>query len=109
MPSLLDDGRTATLDLHGATVHEAHALIPSIVAEAARRGRVQVKIIQGAPTSSRRYRNRTIKHTLYHLLDGGVLAGSVTGTLRREGHTVLSLDVTAALTDDRRLRLSDVW
>ena len=106
MPSLHDDGRTVTLDLHGSTVHEAEDLLYTTLREAARRGRGQVTVIHGTSTSDARYRNRTIKHALYDLLDQGVLP-AVTGALRQEGRTVLSLDVTATR-DPTPLRLRDV-
>lgn len=106
MPSLRDDGGTVRLDLHGASVREAKALIHATVQEAAWRGRGQVTVIHGTSTSDPRYRNRTIKHTLYDLLDQGALP-AITGTLRQEGRTVLSLDV-AATSDPTPIRLRDV-
>lgn len=107
MPSLRDDDRIVMLDLHGSTVREAEDLLYATLREAARRGRGQVTVIHGASTSDPRYRNRTIKHTLYDLLDRGALP-AVTGALRQEGRTVLSLDVTATR-DPTPLRLRDVW
>lgn len=109
MPRLDDDGRAVTLDLHGLTVDEALDLTVQTAREAARRGRLQLKLIHGASTSRRRYRNRTIKHALRDLLDDGVLDGLVTGTLRADGHLLCSLDVTVAQRDAAPIRLRDVW
>ena len=106
-PRIEDDGQTVTLDLHGASVDEAAGLARRVVREAARRGRRTVKIVHGQSTSSRLYQNRTIKNTLYDLLDRGVLGSAVTQAWRADGHLLLSLDVTAAA-DPRPIRLLDV-
>lgn len=106
-PRLDDDGTTVTLDLHGVTVADALALAEATVQEAARHGRASVKLIHGASTSSQLYRNRSIKHTLYALLDRGRLDRYVTDAWRAEGHLLLSLGVTAA-TDVSRITLEDV-
>ena len=104
MPSLRDDGRTVTLDLHGATVREAEELADGTLHAAASRGRSAVKLIHGASTSSTQYRNRTIKHAVQDL------AGThpaVTTALRAEGYLTCSLDVTADA-DPALLTLRDV-
>ena len=106
-PRLDDDGHTATLDLHGATVEEALALAVRLVHEAARRGRSAVKLVHGQSTSSRLYLNRTIKHSLYDLLDRGALDDVVVHAWRAEGHLLLALDVTAS-SDLAPIRLRDI-
>ncbi len=106
-PTLTDDGRSVTLDLHGATVAEAVRLARCTVQTAARRGRVQLKLIHGASTSDVRYRNRSIKHALYDLLDEKALAPHVREAWRFEGYLLLSLDVTGR-SDPARLRLRDL-
>lgn len=102
---LHDDGHAVRLDLHGATVAEAEQLIRRTVRLAAARGRDRLTVIHGASTSDRRYRNRTIRHTLYDLLDEGALP-DVTSELRNEGSCLLGL--AAAARDPRRLTLADV-
>lgn len=108
MPSLQDDGQAVTLDLHGATVDEAIRLSQATLHEATRRGRTQVTLIHGTSTSDPRYRNRTIKHELYSLLENDQLAGAVTSAWRGEGHLILSLDVSANR-NATPIRLIDVW
>jgi DNA-nicking Smr family endonuclease len=105
-PKLRDDGHEVTLDLHGATVDEAERLIRSTAALAAARGRSRLTVVHGTSTSSRLYRNRTIRHALYELLDGGALP-EVTSEFRSEGSCLLGLDA-AADRDERRLSLSDI-
>lgn len=105
-PRLRDDGHEVTLDLHGATVDEAERLIRRTVSLAAARGRSRLTVVHGTSTSSRLYRNRTIRHALYELLDGGALA-EVTSEFRREGSCLLGLDAAPAR-DAHRLTLRDV-
>jgi hypothetical protein len=102
---LHDDGHSVTLDLHGVTVSEAEQLIQRTARLAAARGRGRLTVIHGASTSDRRYRNRTIRHALYDLLDDGALP-DVTSELRNEGSCLLGL--AAAAHDPRRLTLADV-
>lgn len=102
---LHDDGQAVTLDLHGATVNEAEGLIRRTVRLAATRGRSRLTVIHGASTSDRRYRNRTIRHTLYDLLDDGAL-DEVTSEFRNEGSCLLGL--AAAANDPRRITRADV-
>jgi hypothetical protein len=105
-PSIRDDGHEVTLDLHGVPVDEAERLIRCTVGLAAARGRGRLTVVHGASTSSRLYRNRTIRHALYDLLDAGALAG-VTSDFRREGSCLLGLDAAPA-PDPRRLTLADI-
>ena len=91
MPSLSDDGQSVTLDLHGARVDDAERMILATVRLAAERGRSQFTVIHGASTSDMRFRNRTIKHALYDLLDDGDLDHWTTGAVRFDGSTLLSL------------------
>lgn len=102
---LHDDGHAVTLDLHGVTVAEAERLIRQTVRLAAARGRGRLTVIHGTSTSDRRYRNRTIRHALYDLLDDGALP-DVTSEFRNEGSCLLGL--AAAGHDPRRLTLADV-
>ena len=106
LPRLLDDGHTVTLDLHGTTVDDAERLIRQTVRLAAERGRSRVTVVHGASTSSRQYRNRTIRHVLYDLLDDGAL-GDVTDAFRLEGSCLLGL-APARTADPQRLTLGDV-
>ncbi len=105
-PRLDDDGRTVTLDVHGATVVEAVRVVRATLREAARRGRARVRVIHGSSTSSALYRNRTIRHALHELLDAGAL-DCVTSAWRAEDSLLLGLDATAA-PDPARLTLRDV-
>jgi DNA-nicking Smr family endonuclease len=104
MPSLRNDGRAVTLDLHGATVREAEALADATLRRAAERGRASVKLIHGHSTSHRQQRNRTIKHAVQDL---AATHPAVTTALRAEGHLTCSLDVTAR-SDPASLTLRDV-
>lgn len=106
-PRLTDDGHAVTLDLHGASVDEAERLIRRTAAVAAERGRYRLTVVHGASTSSPRYRNRTIRHALYDLLDDGTLANWVTDAVRLDGSTMLSLNAYAT-SDPRRLSLHDI-
>lgn len=92
-PTVSDDGSTVTLDLHGATVNEAMQLIYAAVREANARGRSSLRIIHGSSTSDARTGNRTIKHELLAELDGGSLSRLITGTVRLENETLLSLPI----------------
>ncbi len=106
-PSLHDDGRSVTLDLHGASVEEALALTRRVLREAARRGRGNVKVIHGRSSSSGAHQNRTIKHALYDLLDRGALDDAVQSHWRADAYLLLSLDLAAAA-DPTPIRLLDV-
>lgn len=107
MPSLSDDGRSVRLDLHGARIEDAERLLLSAARLAADRGRSTLTIVHGASTSSTLYRNRTIRHALYDLIDDGHLDDWITGEVRLEGSTVLSLPVDAH-TKPERISLRDL-
>ncbi|NNF58289.1 MAG: Smr/MutS family protein [Rhodothermaceae bacterium] len=106
MPRLSDDGSTVTLDLHGARVEEALALVRRVIDAARVRGRSAVRVVHGASTSDPLTRNRTIKHALYDELDDGGLPG-ITDAIRFEGETLLSLP-PGAPRNPSRLRLLDL-
>ncbi|MDT0632753.1 Smr/MutS family protein [Rubrivirga sp. S365] len=93
-PRLDDDGRTVTLDLHGARVDEALGLAHAAVVEAARRGRSTVRVVHGASTSGAG--RRTIKTALHAELDAGAFAPPVTSSFRQEGAVLLGLAPDAA-------------
>lgn len=107
MPRLTDTGRAVTLDLHGATVDDGLDLARRVVRIASERGRSSVRIVHGASTSSRAYRNRTLKHALHRLADDGDWPARVTSALRRDGEIVLGLPL-GARTDPTRITLADV-
>lgn len=107
MPRLSDDGSRVTLDLHGASLAEAEALVLRTVQLAAERGRTTVEVIHGHSTSDPGGHNRTIKHLLHDLIDRGVLPG-VSGAFKQEGSTLLSLPLGTAA-HRQQLTLRDVW
>lgn len=107
MPKLVDDGQTVTLDVHGATVDDALRTVRRVVAIAEQRGRSSVRVIHGSSTSSRLYRNRSIKHALHEALDGGRFGVAVVSDWRADDVTVLSLALGAAQ-NTRPIRLRDV-
>jgi hypothetical protein len=108
MPIRLDDdGTRVTLDLHGASVEQGLTLVRKAVQLAAARGRVSLNVIHGSSTSDPLARNRSLKHAVHDLYEGGGLPG-VTGALRHEGSTLLSLPL-GGRPDPRRLTLRDVW
>jgi len=106
-PTLTDDGRAVVLDLHGARVDEAESMIRSAARLAAGRGRSTLRVVHGASTSDALDRNRTIKHALYALLDGGQLRSWVSSIVRGEGYTLLGL-AAGSTRDPRPLQLRDV-
>lgn len=106
-PRLSDNGHTVSLDLHGVPVHEAERLIERAARLAAERGRGRLTVVHGASTSSPLYRNRTIRHALYDLLDGGALGAYVTDAVRLEGSTLLALAPSGG-SDPRPLSLADL-
>lgn len=107
MPARLnDDGHTVTLDLHGVSVRDAVEMIRRTVRLAAERGRSRVTVVHGASTSDPRFRNDTIRHRLYDLLDDDALP-DITDAFRLEGSCLLGL-APASTTDRRSLTLQDV-
>ncbi len=107
MPSLSDDGQSVTLDLHGARVDDAECMILAAARLAAERGRSRLTVIHGASTSSTLYRNRTIRHALYDLLDDGSLDRWVTDAVRFDGSALLSLSLHGQA-HSQRLTLGDL-
>lgn len=93
-PALNDDGQTVTLDLHGATVDEALRLTEAVIAEAARRGRSQVRVIHGSSTSSSLYRNQTIKHALSEAVASGRFQAHIVDALQLENTLTFSLSIS---------------
>lgn len=106
-PSVTDDGSSVTLDLHGATVDEAIRLVHAVVREAHARGRSSVRVVHGSSTSDPLLGNRTIKHELHTELDAGAMSSVVTGALRLENETVLSLPI-GSRNQSARISLLDV-
>ena len=106
-PHLTDDGRTVTLDLHGTPVETAERLVRRLVREAHRRGRSSLQIIHGASTSSPLFRNRTIKHAVYALVEQPDLQAFIADVWRTESVLLLGLNL-AQEQDPRPLRLSDL-
>ena len=107
MPRLSDDGRSVTLDLHGARIVDAERMILDAVRLAASRGRDRLTVVHGASTSSALYRNRTVRHALYDLLDDGALDEWVTDEVRFEGSTLLGF-APSGRPDPRRITLADL-
>jgi len=107
MPRLTDDGRTVTLDLHGATVAEAERLTRAAAREAARRGRATLRVVHGHSTTDRWGETRTIKTMLHALLDDRALAPHVAQSVRAEGHAILGL-APSARPVAARLSLADL-
>lgn len=105
-PRLADDGTAVTLDLHGAAVDEALRLVRQAARLAAARGRATLRVVHGASTSDPRDRNRTIKHALHDLLDSRALP-EAQSDYRAEGHTLISLGLTARR-DPTPIRLLDL-
>jgi DNA-nicking Smr family endonuclease len=104
-PRLTDDGRTVTLDLHGARIDEALGLVRRAARLAAARGRGSLKVVHGASTSGGSA--RTIRDALHALLDDGALAPDVADAVRFDGHALLGLR-PAPRPDPPPLRLLDV-
>lgn len=108
MPRLDDDGRSVTLDLHGARVDEALALVSDVAAAAARAGRSTVRVVHGHSTTDPLGGTRTIKSALLEALDRGALDAHVASDLRSDGHVLLGL-TAAGRPSPSRLRLTDFW
>ncbi len=90
-PHITDDGHAVVLDLHGAYVDDAIAMIRTVTRLASNRGRSTLRIVHGSSTSDPRERNRTIRHALKDLLESGDLSQWVADALPAEGHTLISL------------------
>ena len=106
VPRLDDDGRSVTLDLHGARVDEALAMTEAALAAAARLGRSTVRVVHGHSTTGGGA--RTIKSAVLDALDRGAFDRHVVSDLRGEGHVLFGLAVSGA-PSPVRLRLADVW
>lgn len=89
-PRLDDDGRSLTLDLHGARLDEALELAQAAVVEAARYGRSTVRLVHGLSTTERGA-DRTIKTELLDALYHGDFDRHATGAVRMEGVLILSI------------------
>lgn len=84
-----DNGTSAVLDLHRTRVDDTARWVNNAVRLCSEYGRTSLKIIHGTSTSETAFRNRTIKHALYDLLDAG--------TFRTQIHQVLKSDSFAVL------------
>ncbi|ACY48255.1 Smr/MutS family protein [Rhodothermus marinus] len=107
-PRLTDDGRCVVLDLHGVRLAEARPLVLRVVAEAARRGRAQVRLIHGSSTTEPQGARPTIKRMLHEMLETGAFAPHITQALPLQNELLLALDLTAT-PDPRPIRLAECW
>ncbi len=105
MPRLSDDGRTVTLDLHGARVDEALRMARRALSLAEQRGRARLDVVHGGSTTDGM--TRTIKSELYDWLDGRQAPRSVRSEQRAYAVLSLHLDLTARA-QSARLNLRDV-
>jgi DNA-nicking Smr family endonuclease len=105
-PTLEDDGRIVTLDLHGLSIDEAIDLTYSTLRLAEDRGRNRLKVIHGSSTTEGPH-SRTIKSALHNLLDQGNLASHGTSVRRSRDTLTFVLDLTAA-PDSTPIKLRDV-
>ena len=105
-PRIADDGQVVELDLHGAHVDEAVAMIRRVARLASSRGRGTLRVIHGSSTSDPLARNRTIRHALKGLLDSGDLRPWVVDAVPYDGHTVIALNAGAI--DPTRLGQADL-
>ena len=106
-PTLDDDGESVTLDLHGATVHEALVLTRDVLRVADRRGRAEVTLVHGHSTSDVQGHSRTIKNELRRLVERGDFDHVVRGVRRDRGRLVLKLNLTGR-SNPKRLQLQDL-
>lgn len=106
MPRVVDDGSTVELDLHGARLHEAERLLDSLLSEAARRGRTQVRLIHGSSTYGTG--SGTIKGLIYEALDQGRWP-MITSVARFEGHTILSLPRSTTRRNRNPISMLDIF
>ncbi len=106
MPTLRDDGKTVTLDLHGARIAEALRMAQRALALARQRGRRRLDLVHGASTSEGDARRPTIRSALYDWLD----AGGAAGAQPRRGDAVLQLHLDlGARAIPQPITLRDVW
>ena len=103
-----DDGQSVTLDLHGATVHEALRLTDALIVEAARHGRSTVRLIHGSSTTGPDGGDRTIKTALHRALEDGQFSRHVTTSFKGESTLLLGLAPSPSPVRSR-LRLSDLY
>ena len=106
-PTLSDDGRAVTLDLHGARTAEAEALVRSAARRAAGAGRSTLRIVHGASTTDWDGGNRTVKTAVLGLLASGALDAWITSEHRTDGAVLLGLDASGG-PDRQRLTLDDL-
>ena len=106
-PTLTDDGRAVTLDLHGARIAEAERLALRAAQEASGAGRSTLRIVHGASTTDWDGGNRTVKTAVLSLLDSGALDAWVASEHRMDGAVLLGLQASGAA-DRRRITLSDL-
>ena len=106
-PTLTDDGRAVTLDLHGARVAEAEALAVGAARAASGAGRSTLRIVHGASTTDWDGGNRTVKTALLDLLNRGALDAWVADEHLTEGAMLLGLRASGA-PDRQRLTLRDL-
>lgn len=98
-----DNGEITTLDLHGVRVHEATTLILKATRLSWSYGRKTLKIIHGTSTSDPDYRNRTIKYTLYELIEEGELDDWIADELYSDSFCVLILDSIGRINKRERI------
>lgn len=101
-----DDGRSLTLDLHGARVDDALDLSHAAVVEAARYGRTTVRLVHGLSTTEAGAA-RTIKTALLDAYDDGAFDRHATNAIRMEGVLILSI-APAPTPQSGRLRLANL-
>ena len=106
-PTLSDTGSAVTLDLHGARVAEAEALVLAAARAASGAGRSTLRVVHGASTTDWDGGNRTVKTAVLDLLDDGELDAWVASEHRTEGAVLLGLHASGAA-DRRRLTLADL-
>lgn len=106
--TLHDNGQTVTLDLHGASILDAPRFILKTIRLAAQSGRKLVWLIHGSSTSSGTYRNKSIKHVLYDMIDDGELDEYTTDEWYDDNFCILSLPISLASASTRIMKLSDI-
>ena len=106
-PRITDDGLTAEIDLHGATVHEAEDLLRRLVTIASQRGRSTIRVIHGASTSESGTSRPTIRSRLFEMLEHGEFEPDVTDWFSFDAATTISLS-TGSTVDDRPITINDL-